>query len=206
MKKQSLVQATLILIIAGFVTKVLGMVNRIVVTRMLGEGGVGLYMLIMPSMMLLSTIATIGLPVAIPTLISRAKQRQKKILSTSLIISIVCCFFLCLLIIVTAKPLAIYLLKDERTYLPLLSLAPLLFVVSISSILKGYFQGEQNMYPTAVSTLIEQIVRIAFCIVFIVWLLPYGIVYAVVGTLWASVLGELASVIILSIWFMLNMK
>ena len=78
MKKQNVVQGTFILVIAGLITKVLGMINRVMVTRLLGEDGIGIYMLIGPTLMLLTTFASIGLPIAIPTLISRANERQKR--------------------------------------------------------------------------------------------------------------------------------
>ena len=175
MKKQSVAQGTFILVIAGLITKILGMVNRVIVTRLLGEDGIGIYMLIAPTLMLLTTFASIGLPIAIPTLISRANERQKKVLSVSLIIAMVSSLLVSILLFFIAKPLAIYLLKDERTYLPLISIGPLLFFVSLSTILKAYFQGEQNMFPSAISTLVEQIVRIVISILFINWSLPYGI-------------------------------
>ena len=206
MKKQSVAQGTLILVVAGLITKILGMINRIIVTRLLGEDGIGIYMLISPTLMLLTTFASIGLPVAIPTLISRANKRQKKILSVSLIIAMASSLLISIILFFTAKPLAVYLLKDARTYLPLISIGPLLFCVSLSSILKAYFQGEQNMYPSAISTLVEQIVRIIICIFFINWLLPYGVIYGVVGTIWASIAGELASIFILIVMFLNNMR
>ena len=206
MKKQTVAQGALILLIAGFMNRVLGMVGRIVLTRYLGDDGVGLYMLIAPTMMLLMTLASIGLPIAIPTLISRSNVRQNRILSASFIIAMICSTLITIVLIFTAKPIAIYLLKDERTYLPLLSIGPLLFAVSLSSILKGYFQGKQNMYPTAISTFVEQLVRIALSVIFIVWLLPYGLVYAVVGTIWASFFGEVASIIILLITFLTSLR
>ncbi|MGL4335436.1 MAG: stage V sporulation protein B [Turicibacter sp.] len=206
MKKQSVAQGTLILIVAGFITKILGMVNRIIITRLLGDSGVGIYMLIAPTMMLLMTVASIGLPVAIPTLISRANKRQKEVLTASFVIAMVCSLIMSIILFFVAKPLAVDLLKDERTYLPLISLGPLLFFVSISCIFKGYFQGEQNMYPSAISTFIEQIVRLFLSIVFISWLLPYGIIYGIVGTIWASIAGEISSIIILFFMFIKNMK
>lgn len=206
MKKQSIAQGTFILIIAGLITKILGMINRVIVTRLLGEDGIGIYMLISPTLMLLTTFASIGLPVAIPTLISRANKRQKKILSVSLIIAMVSSLLISIILFFIAKPLAVYLLKDARTYLPLISIGPLLFCVSLSSILKAYFQGEQNMYPSAISTLIEQIVRLIISMVLLGWLIPYGIIYGVVGTIWASIIGELVSIIILLFMFLKHIK
>ncbi len=138
MKKQTVAQGTLILIVAGLITKILGMINRVVVTRLLGEDGIGIYMLISPTLMLLTTFASIGLPVAIPTLISRANKRQKKVLSVSLIIAMVSSLIISIILFFIAKPLAVYLLKDERTYLPLISIGPLLFFVALSTILKAH--------------------------------------------------------------------
>lgn len=206
MKKQTVAQGTLILIVAGLITKILGMINRVVVTRLLGEDGIGIYMLISPTLMLLTTFASIGLPVAIPTLISRANKRQKKVLSVSLIIAMVSSLIISIILFFIAKPLAVYLLKDERTYLPLISIGPLLFFVALSTILKAYFQGEQNMFPSAISTLVEQIVRISICFIFIRWMIPHGIIYGVVATILASIVGEFASILILLFLFFKNMR
>lgn len=206
MKKQNVVQGTFILVVAGLITKVLGMVNRVMVTRLLGEDGIGVYMLIGPTLMLLTTFASIGLPIAIPTLISRATERQKKVLSVSLIIAMVSSLLISIVLFFIAEPLAVYLLKDERTYLPLISIGPLLFFVSLSTILKAYFQGEQNMFPSAISTLVEQVVRMIFSVLFISWLLPYGIVFGIVGTIWASIAGEFSSILILVFLFFKNIK
>lgn len=206
MKKQTITQGTIILIAAGFITKILGMLNRIIVTRQLGQEGIGIYMLIQPTIILLATFASIGLPVAIPALISRSDSRQKKILSVSLIIAMLSSFIVSVILFFAARPLANILLKDERTYLPLLSIGPLLFCISLSTILKAYFQGEQNMIPSAVSTLIEQVVRTVATIGFVSVMMPHGIIYGVVGVIWASIVGELASSFILLIMFFKNMK
>ena len=206
MKKQSVAQGTIILIVAGLITKILGMINRVVVTRLLGEDGIGIYMLISPTLMLLATFASIGLPVAIPTLISRANKRQKKVLSVSLIIAMISSLTISVILFFVAKPLAVYLLKDERTFLPLISIGPLLFLISLSTILKAYFQGEQNMFPSAISTLVEQVIRISLCFIFIGLMMPYGLVYGIIATILASIAGELASIIILLFLFFKNMR
>ncbi|MGB3889273.1 MAG: oligosaccharide flippase family protein, partial [Priestia megaterium] len=49
-------QGTIILIIAGLITRVLGFVNRIVVARMIGDEGVGLYMMAVPTLVLVITL------------------------------------------------------------------------------------------------------------------------------------------------------
>lgn len=82
-------QGTIILIAAGFITKILGFINRIVVARMIGDEGVGLYMMAVPTLSLAITATQIGLPVAISKLVAEAeaagdRQRVKKFLSCRL--------------------------------------------------------------------------------------------------------------------------
>jgi len=201
MKKQTMVQATFIMILVGFATKILGVINRIVITRSLGETGIGVYMLISPTIMLLATLATVGLPVAIPALVSRGDIKERKVLSAALTIALSLSTLITIMMVFLAQPISTYLLKDERVVLPLMMVGPLLLVVSFTSILKSYFQGKENMTPGAVSTLIEQITRMGLSIILISWLLPKGISYAVVGLILASIAGELVSAVILTITF-----
>ena len=200
-----MVQATFIMVVVGFLIKLLGIVNRVVITRALGESGIGVYMLISPTIMLLATLATVGLPIAIPALISRGDIKEKKVLSVSLLIALSLSSLLTAVMFFMARPISMYLLKDERVIYPLMMIGPLLFVISFTAILKSYFQGKENMIPGAISTLVEQVVRMGLSIVLIAWLLPKGISYAVVGLMLASIAGELVSASMLTIMF-LNFK
>ena len=201
MKKQTMVQATFMMIVVGFVIKVLGVVNRVIITRSLGEAGIGVYMLISPTVMLLATVATVGLPVAIPALVARGDIKERKVLSASLMIALTLSTVITMVMIFLAEPISIHLLKDERVVLPLMLVGPLLFVISFTAILKSYFQGKESMTPGALSTLIEQLTRMGLSVVFISWLLPRGIAYAVAGLMLASIAGELASATILTVMF-----
>lgn len=202
MKKQTMVQATFIMIVVGFIIKILGIINRIIVTRSLGETGVGVYMLISPTVMLLATLATVGLPVAIPALVSRGDIKERKILSVSLSIALSISTLITITMFFFSESIAVYLLKDERVMMPLMMVGPLLCVVSYTTILKSYFQGKENMTPGAIATLIEQLVRLGSSVFLISWLLPRGISYAVAGLMLASVIGELVSAFFLTQTFL----
>lgn len=201
MKKQTMVQATFIMIVVGFLIKILGVINRIIITRSLGEAAIGVYMLISPTVMLLATIATVGLPVAIPALVSRGEMKERSILSISLTIALSLSTLLTVVMFFLAEPIATHLLKDSRVILPLMMIGPLLCVVSYTSILKSYFQGKENMTPGALATLIEQLTRMGLSVVFIAWLLPRGISYAVAGLMLASIAGEFISAVLLTLLF-----
>lgn len=66
-------KGTIILIVAGLLTRILGFINRIVVARLIGEEGVGLYMMAVPTLVLAITITQFGLPVAISKLVAEAE-------------------------------------------------------------------------------------------------------------------------------------
>ncbi|MFE5428948.1 oligosaccharide flippase family protein [Peribacillus simplex] len=63
-------------------------------------------------------------------------------------------------------------------------------IVAVSSVIKGYFRGKQNMTPIALSQVIEQVVRIGLIFFLVQWLLPYGIEYAAAGAVLCGIIGE----------------
>ncbi|WP_256205498.1 oligosaccharide flippase family protein [Calditerricola satsumensis] len=74
-----------------------------------------------------------------------------------------------------------YLLTDPRSYYPLVGIAPILPIVAVSSVLRGYFQGRQNMVPTAMSSIAEAAFRIV-AVLGLAWTFqPYGVAYAAWG-------------------------
>ena len=96
--------------------------------------------------------------------------------------------------------LAKTLLTDERTYYPLMAILPVVPVIAVSSVLRGYFQGKQNMKPSAYAQVIEQIVRITIIAICIQLFLPYGVEYAAAGAMLSAVLGEVASLLFYSLY------
>ncbi|ASN05123.1 stage V sporulation protein B [Virgibacillus necropolis] len=198
MTKQTFLQGTIILIIAGMITRLLGFINRIVVARLMGSEGVGLYMMALPTLFLVITITQLGLPVAISKRVAEADaannpQEIKKILVVSLIIT-GCTSIVAMVLLIFLIPLiATSLLTDDRTIYPLLALSPIIPIVAISSVIRGYFQGLQDMKPQSYSQVIEQIVRISCVALFVKLLLPYGIEFAAAGAMISVILGELVS-------------
>ena len=79
MKKSNFFRITFMLVIGGFITKILGMVTKIIITRIIGTEGIGVYMLIMPTFSLLISIAQAGFPVAISKLVAEDKFNNKNL-------------------------------------------------------------------------------------------------------------------------------
>ncbi len=209
MTRQTFLQGALILIIAGMITRFLGFINRIVVARLIGEEGVGLYMMALPTLFLVITLTQMGLPIAIAKRVAEAdalddKQKVKSILITSLLLTSLASILLTAGMIFGAPYIASTLLTDERTLYPLLAISPIVPIVAISSVLRGYFQGKQNMKPQSYAQVIEQVVRIVFVYIFIKLLLPYGVEYAAAGAMFSVIIGEFASLLFMLYQFKIN--
>src|SRR5699024_8497591 len=206
MSKQSFLRGTLLLIIAGMITRVLGFINRIVVARLIGEEGVGLYMMALPSLFLMLTLTQIGLPIAISKRIAEANEKGyflkiKQIISFAFFIISCTSIIFTLLMIFLAPFIAKHLMTDARTLYPLLAVSPSIAVIAFSSVIKGYFQGMQNMKPQSVAIVIEQVVRICAIYFIISALVPYGIEYAAAGAMLGVFIGEIASFVYLFYMF-----
>ena len=77
MFKSKFIRSTLILLIGGMVTKILGMFIKIIMARSLGKTGMGLYMMIMPTFTLFIALAQLGLPASISKLVSEKNMIAK---------------------------------------------------------------------------------------------------------------------------------
>lgn len=200
------IKGTFILLAAGLVTRVLGFIYRIVLARSIGEEGVGLYMMAYPTFILVVTLVQLGLPVAISKNIAEAEAKGnyaeiKKILVVSLAITITLSIIITPALILLAPLLSSTLFTDQRTFFPLIAITPAIPIIAVASVLRGYFQGRQNMQPSAISQILEQVVRITLIAVMTKAFLPYGIKYAAAAAMAASVLGELVSLLYLVTMF-----
>ena len=202
--KSKFIKSTLILIVGGAINKILAMIIKIFLTRSIGDNGIGEYMLIMPTFNLFITLCTLSLPTSISKVISEGKRGKKVVLS----LIPVCVFynvFLTIVLILLAPFIANNLLKNIDAYLPIMGIAFTLPFISISSILKGYFYGKEQMMPYIISNIVEQIIRLLFIIYLIPKLMIYGINIAVLGVVLINIFSELSSIILL-IMFIPNKK
>lgn len=200
MSRQTFIQGTLILVAAGMITRFLGFINRIVVARIMGEEGVGLYMMALPTLFLMITLTQFGLPVAISKRVAEAdakgdRKKIKNILIVSFTITLTLSIIFTAGFIILSPIIATYLLTDERALYPILAISPIVPIVAVSAVIRGYFQGLQNMKPQAVSQIIEQLVRITLVAVLTKALLPYGVEFAASGVMISVVIGECCALI-----------
>lgn len=196
MKNNLFIKSTLILIISGFATKILGFIIKIVFTRIIGPYGISLYTIATPTYSLLLTISTLAIPISISKLVAEAKGRSIRILTSAAALILSINFVLIIIMFFTHDFIAINLLKEPKAGPILMAMALTLPFVSISSVLKGYFSGKQNMVPHATSNIIEQIVRLVIIILVLPKLMEQSVMNAVIGLVLLTIISEISSIIV----------
>ena len=161
-----------ILAMAGIFVRIIGMVYRIPVLNIIGSEGNGIYGTAFNVYNIMLVLSSYGLPMAVSKLISArfVKKRYKsavKILKCSLIVGTVTGGVAALLVFFGADFIenVVYGGGIPGLAIPLRVLAPTIFLVAILGVLRGFFQGQGTMIPTAVSQIIEQIVNAVVSIV-----------------------------------------
>lgn len=194
--KNKFIKSTLILIVGGFFTKLLGMTIKIVLTRLIGPLGIGLYSMIMPTFLLLNSIAQLGLPTALNILIANNKYNTKNLVSTAIFISISIDILIMIFLIISSNFLSTNLLNDNRLSTALLSIGFVLPFITISNCLRSYFFAKERMYPHVITNIIEDLVKLILIIIGIPIFISKGIEFVVAFVILSNILCELSSIII----------
>ena len=165
MSKKSFVQGAAVLAVAGLMVKVLGAVFRIPLCNMIGDVGMAYYQPAYYIYNLFLVLATSGIPVAISRMVSERlsfgqyheADRVFKI-SRLLMLAIGCCSFV--VVFLGADAFAA-MAGVKNAALAVKAISPALILVPFMASYRGYFQGMQEMTPTAVSQFFEQVFRVA---------------------------------------------
>lgn len=196
-----------ILAMAGLMVKVIGSFNRILLSRLLGGEGIGLYQMAYPVYLLILAVSSAGIPVAISIVVAE-KLAQKdyfnaqRIFKISLSLMAGTGFVFALALFAGAGVLVNSgIISDPRAYYGLVALTPAVFFSTILACFRGYFQGHQLMTPPAVSQILEQLIRVVTMVVLAYMLLPYGLEYAAAGAAFGAVPGGITGLIVLSIFY-----
>lgn len=200
-KGQNFVKGAAILGIAGVVVKILGAIYRIPLSNIIKPEGMGYYQTAYPFYVLLLTISTAGVPVAVAKLVAEKRaigdyRNAHKIFKVALMALIVLGFLTSLVIAFGAKSIVAYL-GNENAYYSLIALVPALFFVPIMSAYRGFFQGSQSMLPTALSQIIEQLFRVVTGLTLTYLLLNRGIPIAAGGASFGGSMGAIFGTIVI---------
>lgn len=207
---QSVLKGSLILLIANFMVKVIGAAFKIPLTNLIGNEGMGYFNAAYQIYSGLFIIATAGLPVAVSKMVSESIAKNnlretKRIFKSAYFI---------FLIIGIAGSCALFFgaetfsatTKFKHTEIVVRTIAPALLFVSLMSVYRGFFQGTTNMYPTAISEVVEALGKliIGFAAAYI--LLPKGLHISAAGAIFGVTSGTFFGFLILMFIYINNKK
>ncbi len=184
----------------GFIAKIIGALYRIPLTNILGGYGMGLYQIVYPVYCILLTVSATGIPSSIAKLTAERigkKQTVKPLFKTATKLFVVVGLVGTALMIALAPFLA-RMQNSKEVTAGYFALAPSVFLVSAISVYRGYFQGKNNMFPTALSEVVEQVVKVAVGLL-LARLFRNDVAKAVVFLLLAVSISELVA-LLLMIW------
>ena len=194
MKQQSFIKGAAVISVGGIIAKILGALYRVPLTNLLGGEGMGVYQMVFPLYCLLLTVSATGIPSGLARLVSRAEARgenSRAILRRSLLLFSAIGLSGTFAMFLLARPMSAAQ-GEAAAAAAYRMLAPSVLLVSALSCFRGWFQGQNNFVPTAVSEIIEQLVKIAFGL-FFAYTYRENTARAVEYTLLAVTLSELAA-------------
>lgn len=183
----------------AFLSKGLGAVYRIFLPRVLGDTGVGLFQLAYPLYAVALAVSVSGVPIALSKETAEYRSRgddaaADRLADWALVALALVGILLVAVMEWAAWPLAVTVFHEPRAVWPLRALAPALLLVALQAGLRGDFQGQQDMKPTAVSQILEQAIRVAVMFPLALWWLPRGIAWGAAGATLGASAGALAGV------------
>lgn len=210
MKKQSFVFGAVLLAISGIFCKILGAIYKIPLTNILGSQGMGIYYLIFPVYAFLLTLTSSSFTTAVSKNVSKLTAEGKhlyayKTFKASLILLVLLSVFAGALLSVFARPIA-SLQGLENAQICYIAIAPSILLVAISSAFKGYFQGLQNMTPTALAQILAQIFKLGLGFLLASLFSKKSVVLGTLGAFVGITIAETISCLFFIIYFLIFKK
>lgn len=209
--EKSFVKGALILTIAGVLGKMLGALYRIPFNRIVGETGAALYGLSYSVYSILFALSTAGIPLAVSKMIAVYEQRQEhgesvRLLKLTFTLLSSIGIAVGLFVFFQAEWIAASLFHEPDAALSLKALSPAMLFSCLMAVFRGYFQGHQQMIPTAISQILEQFCRVGtiFIAIFVLAHKPLEVIVA--GASFGSAVGGMMGFLFLSCVFLFYYK
>lgn len=202
MKHKTFLKNVAVISAGGIVAKLIGAFYRIPLANLLGGYGTGLYQMAYPLFCVLLTFSSAGIPSALARIVAKETVKGRESRSTVraalrlfALLGLAGTAVMCLL-----APNMSALQGEERLAFCYYMLAPSVFLVALIAVFRGYFQGKNDMRPTAVSEIVEQLFKAGVGL-FFAYRYAEEPARAVAYTLLAVTLSEGAALIYLAATF-----
>lgn len=213
LRRHPLITGTLMLTLAGILSRVIGFFYRIFLSQRIGAEGMGIYQLIIPIHVLTISLTSSAIQTAISRFVAQAAAasadnplhhssssrtsfcNERCYLTAGLLLSLSLSFLCTVLLYQLSEPIAVHFLEEKRC-------APLLQVLALSipfgavhACINGYFYGLKKTFVPAVSQLLEQLVRVLSVWLFFEISMEKYHAISLNLTVWGMVAGEFSAML-----------
>ena len=206
--KKRMFSGAAVLLVGSVVAKMLGALYRIPLTNILGAEGMGMYQLVFPVYALFMVLATAGIPTSLSRTVAEKRalgENVKKYFAVAMCALLVLGLAFGLLMGALSDVLA-KRQGNADTRFGFLIIAPAITFVCVISGFRGYFQGQMYMLPTALSNVVEQVVKLAVGIGASYALAKRGVIYAVCGALFGVTVSEIVTAAYMGVTYLFRSK
>jgi stage V sporulation protein B len=204
--QRSFVKGAAILGFAGLVVKIIGAIFRIPLSNIIGTEGMASYQVAYPIYAALVVISTAGLPTAISRMVSERvsvgdHRSAHKVFQKAFKVLLLIGILSTAVMLAVAGPVA-NAANIPEARLSLVMIAPALLFVSLLSAYRGYFQGLQLMMPTALTQIVEQLIKLAAGLYFAsLWWTPEAPHMGAAGALLGVSLSEVVALALIIVMY-----
>lgn len=200
---KSLFKTVALITFFSVITRVLGFLFRIYLSRAVGAEALGMYQVAFSIFGVLMTVVASGLPLIISRMTAgfRAKKEKRKegaLVAVALIFSLVISIVLCVVVILF-RFLFAKMFTDERCIQILIVLLPSLVFSAVYSVFRGALWGQNNYFALCVSELFEQVVRIFVCVLLLGGTL--SVIQSATSIAWSLTIACIASMLFVILLF-----
>ena len=194
LKNNLLIKNIIILLVSGALAKVLGMLGKIIYTRIAGVNVVSLYTLITPTLMLIISITQFSFPISISKISAEEKYDNKSLLKNAYLIGLIINIILILILVLSSNFIAKAL--HNRSLAPaILSISVIIPFVCVSSVQRGFLHGKEDMLPASITNITEEIIKILLIIFILPITISSGNITSVIFLILFNVITETSNIL-----------
>ena len=187
LRGRTLVSGAVIIAAGGFISKIFGALYRIPLAGILGGEGMGIYQMVYPLYCILLTVSASGIPAGIARLTASG---ERGVAGRAFGLYAFIGALGAALMFALSRPLSLAQ-GEPAVELCCMLLSPAVFFVSLLAVVRGWFQGSGNMLPTAVTEVLEQLIKVLTGVALAVYF-RHDLALAVASTLFAVTVSEAA--------------
>lgn len=193
-KNNLLIKNIIILLVSGAIAKVLGMIGKIIYTRIAGVNVVSLYTMITPTLMLIISITQFSFPISISKISAEEKYDNKSLLKNAYLIGLIINIILILILVLSSNFIAKAL--HNRSLAPaILSISVIIPFVCVSSAQRGFLHGKEDMLPASITNITEEIIKILLIIFILPITISSGNITSVIFLILFNVITETSNIL-----------